>query len=30
MKKITFLLSAIAWLMAMPVMADDTYTENGG
>ena len=29
MKKLTFLLSVVAWLMAMPVMADDTYTENG-
>ena len=29
MRKLTILLSAVAWLMAMPVMADDTYTENG-
>lgn len=29
MKKLTFLISAVAWLMAMPVMADGTYTENG-
>ena len=28
MKKITILLSAIAWLMAMPVMADDETTIN--
>lgn len=28
MKKIIFLLSAIAWLMAMPVMADDETTIN--
>ena len=29
MKKLTFLLSVVAWLMTMPMMADDTYTENG-
>lgn len=29
MRKLTILLSAVAWLMAMPVMAGDTYTENG-
>lgn len=29
MRKLTILLSAVAWLMAMPVMAEGTYTENG-
>ena len=29
MRKLKYIFSAMAWLMAMPMMANNTYTENG-